>query len=226
MRTPEAAVNFMMFAEIGSQRDYTPGPKWPGGASGVTIGIGYDLGYHTAAEISVDWQPYLDNGSLKKLVSCSRVTGTSARVMAQLAGAVLVPFDAAVNVFRGTSVARAEAQTIAAFANCDLLPDQSFGALVSLVYNRGADTSNTPNRLEMHEIADSMALCRFADVPDLIRKMKRLWEWPNGVAKAGFGGLVTRRDAEAAMFSYGLENSPPDAKAIADRLDAGIQEAV
>ncbi len=30
-------------------------PIWPGGASGITIGIGYDLGYNSAQQIRKDW---------------------------------------------------------------------------------------------------------------------------------------------------------------------------
>jgi hypothetical protein len=40
---------------------------WPGGDSGITIGIGYDLGYVTADEFAKDWQDILAAADLQAL---------------------------------------------------------------------------------------------------------------------------------------------------------------
>src|SRR5262245_27450735 len=50
---PTRAVSFIGRHEVGSRKLYdlnASRPTWPGGASGVTIGVGYDLGYQEAFE--------------------------------------------------------------------------------------------------------------------------------------------------------------------------------
>ena len=41
--------------------------KWPGGDSGITLGIGYDLGYVTVDQFESDWALYLTADQLKRL---------------------------------------------------------------------------------------------------------------------------------------------------------------
>ncbi len=38
-------------------------PHWPGFASGIAIGFGWDLGYHTRAELAQAWLPILGPAS-------------------------------------------------------------------------------------------------------------------------------------------------------------------
>ena len=62
-------------------------------------------------------------------------------------------------------------------AAADRLPDLCFGAIVSLVFNRGPAVSGK-NREEMRQVRDAI---RFGDdgwreVPGYIRAMKRIWK--------------------------------------------------
>ena len=41
--------------------------KWPGGSSGITLGIGYDLGYVIMDQFESDWGPYLTSAQLNRL---------------------------------------------------------------------------------------------------------------------------------------------------------------
>ena len=46
-RSSQAAIDLIVREEVGSQARYKhkyQHPEWPGGASGVTIGVGYDCG--------------------------------------------------------------------------------------------------------------------------------------------------------------------------------------
>ena len=52
-------------------------PIWPGGESGVTIGIGYDLGYYTAKKVSEDFNE-LPISDLNKLIGLVGLTGQNA----------------------------------------------------------------------------------------------------------------------------------------------------
>lgn len=54
----DRAVDMIIRYETGGKAYYVKKlvrPTWPGGDSGVTIGIGYDLGYYSAAQIRSDW---------------------------------------------------------------------------------------------------------------------------------------------------------------------------
>ncbi len=42
-------------------------PNWPGGSSGITIGVGYDLGYVTVDTFESDWGPFLNRIYLLRL---------------------------------------------------------------------------------------------------------------------------------------------------------------
>jgi GH24 family phage-related lysozyme (muramidase) len=100
-------------------------------------------------------------------------------------------------VFIGRDMPKWEAIVAKALPNASQLAPDSFGALVSLAYNRGPSFSNMGDRYrEMRAIRDHLANQQFAEIPDDIRSMKRLWQ--NVV------GLRNRRDHEATLFEKGL----------------------
>jgi len=115
----------------------------------------------------------------------------------ELRGVVTVPWAVAMAVFIGRDMPKWETTVTKALPNTDRLAPDSFGALVSLAYNRGASFSAAGERYrEMRAIRDHLANEQFAEIPDDIRSMKRLW--PNVV------GLRNRRDHEAILFEKGL----------------------
>lgn len=92
----------------------------------------------------------------------------------------------------------------ATFPNCNQLSDDSFGALTSIVYNRGNAMRSAMNdpidrRREMREIRALMQAEDFTAIPDRIRSMKRVWR-----NDPDSRGLLLRRDAEAQLFQSGL----------------------
>jgi GH24 family phage-related lysozyme (muramidase) len=101
-------------------------------------------------------------------------------------------------VFLGRDMPKWEAIVIKALPNATQLAPDSFGALVSLAYNRGPSFSTVGDRYrEMRAIRDHLANQQFDEIPDDFRSMRRLW--PNVV------GLRNRRDHEAALFEKGLK---------------------
>lgn len=182
--------------------------EWPGGASGVTIGRGYDLGYHTAAELLADWGPYLPQPLMERLRRCLGVKGLPAKALAAKLQDVHIPADLADRVFVSVDVPRWINRTSAAFApGYELLPDDAQGALVSLVFNRGdsmgkAGSTSFESRREMRQIRDVLAALRpgesiaiaLAKVAAAIRSMKRLWIGQH------MDGLIRRREAEAKLI--------------------------
>jgi len=200
----DRAAQMIVLFEVSSPAVYTArfqAPTWPAGLSGVTIGVGYDLGTVTAARFQADWSDELDAASLNRLAACCGVRGQQASQAVENVRDIRVPWAAADAVFRTRTLPATAAQTQAALANTASLPADSFGALVSLVYNRGPSFAAAGDRYrEMRAIAACMAARDFTAVPTQFRAMKRLWQ-----SDPALSGLVARREQEATLFETGLE---------------------
>lgn len=180
-------------------------PVWPGGASGVTIGIGYDLGQHSFEQFEADWRPHLQVHHFLLLAGLCRVKGDGARIRLAACHAAVVPFEAARTVFIEKSLPDYAARTADLLPNFDELSGDGRAALVSIAYNRGTGWAMQDSRhQEMREIRDAMIERKFDAIPDLIRAMKRLWSDKDGTALHGMEGLLKRRDAEADLFAQSL----------------------
>lgn len=192
----EYAIALMVGFEVTDQATYEARlarPTWPGVDSGITIGIGYDLGYEST--IRQDWIGRLPVERVGQLASVQGLTGRQARDGLGLVAGVFVPWTMALDVFIGCTIPRATEKAAEAFPGIEALPADAAGALVSLVYNRGPSLLG-PQRIEMRQIRTALAEGRPGDIPQLIRDMKRLWP--------DVPGLRDRREAEAALFEAGL----------------------
>ncbi len=175
-------------------------PVWPQGQSGVTIGVGYDLGYVTAAQLASDWTAAIGEASVRELKPVCGLKGEAAHQALPGVAAVDVPFSSANAVFRNATLQHTIAQTINALPKAAQLKPDCLGALVSLVYNRGASFSRVEERYkEMRAIASDVTTGRIVDIPVQLRAMKRLWENEPNMA-----GLVRRRELEAVLFEQGM----------------------
>ncbi len=203
---PVKAVTFTAREEVGSRAFYDTHcarPDYPGGASGVTIGVGYDLGYQSNFE--ADWAGVLLGDQIGRLKACLSLKGVAAREAVDSVSDIIVPWRSAWKVFLKRSMPDHVALTRATFPSPVPPPPLCLGALISLVYNRGPAMEDSPdhpgNRREMRQIRDAMARGDFAAVPALLRGMKRLW--PAG------SDLFERREQEAQLFEEGLAAAPP-----------------
>lgn len=197
----EKATDLIIRLEVGSQARYErmyQGAIWPKGLSGVTIGIGYDLRFSSDALLQRDWGKLLDNATLDLLRPALGLRNEAAQKFVAGTTGVRVPWSAAHKQFvEFLPYPTAQAQAI--FANSEMLSNDSFGALVSLVYNRGsAIPKNKADRQEMYRIHELMKRKEFKGIPKEIRSMKRLWTTPES------RGLVIRRELEASLFEEGL----------------------
>jgi hypothetical protein len=178
--------------------------NWPGGNSGVTIGIGYDLGYKSMLQLNEDWGALLSVPAMQALRKVLGIKGPAASYLLHTLRPYPVPLDAALQVFKHSTLPKTTNDVDHALDHCEELSQDSLGALVSLVYNRGADfSSGGDRRSEMRFIKQAMATRQFGLIPGYIRSMKRLWS-SHTVALAG---LLKRRDWEADMFAKGLLES-------------------
>ncbi len=176
-------------------------PSYPGGASGVTYGHGYDLGYNTREQIKKDWGGLVNGNVLAFMFSCSGRTGEAAKRMITTQTKTLkVSKEAATKVLTEITLPRFEQIAKDKYTGFDNLPKDAQGAIVSLVYNRGASwgtegQNSWDKRKEMRELAPLIQDGNLKGIADKIKEMSRLWEGK------GLDGLIARRINEAALVA-------------------------
>jgi hypothetical protein len=200
----QAAYDLILHHEVSSRAFYDEvyaKPTVPPEDSGVTIGIGYDLGQVSRDTFLADWSGVLSREDLQALSTCIGLRRGSARSALRRVKHIYIPFEDADRVFKTRSLPRAIKSTLDAFPGSDRLPGDAFGALVSLVYNRGSAVHDRPGsnrRIEMRQIRQMVATGRFAEIPNTIRQMKRIWSGRTA------RGLLRRREDEARLFERAL----------------------
>lgn len=189
------SIDLIIQHEVGGREVYTrkyQKPIWAGGDSGCTIGLGYDLGYVTEKQFFADWKGL----NLNFLNALKRFCGIKGEVVkTMLRGEVLnviIPYNMAYDVFVKKSIPKYYAMTKKIYPQLDELNEDTRGALVSMVYNRGAKLDGE-SRKEMKAIVDLVAKKDYEGIAEQIEKSKRLWEGK------GLDGLVIRRESEADL---------------------------
>jgi len=167
-------------------------PVWPGGSSGVTIGIGYDLGAQSKSRIKKDWRKHLPDRCLELLLLVSGKSGKEAKRRLGMVKAVTIPLEAAEEVFFNSTLPRYAAMALKAYPELNKLHPGAQAAILSLVYNRGTRKSGGSRR-EMKAIAPLVLDRDYEGIAAQITSMKRLWRGKN------LPGLLKRRDHEAAL---------------------------
>ncbi len=190
------SIDFIIQQECGGRAFYDKvlqKPSWPGGDSGITIGIGYDCGYETLTQFTKDWNNNLPIDSFKLLKPVVGVKGEKARDL--LKGDILsvrIPFNMAYDVFVKNDVPRYFAMTKKIYPQLEELNEDTQGALVTMDFNRGTSLAGDA-RTEMRAIVDLVAKKDYEGIAEEIEKSKRLWE------HRGLDGLVLRREAESDL---------------------------
>jgi len=208
------AYDFVVRWETGGRPYYEQVIKgraiWPEYSSGITIGCGYDLGYHTLAQFQTDWSTRLPRAEFERLKPCIGFFTAEPRRPAKVIKAkqlvrslkdIVITWDVAIEQFDTSKMPKLVGSLYGALDNLDKLHPHSRGALLSLVFNRGSGgfTSNKDRYREMNEIRRLMKSGRpadFAAIPEQLLAMRRIWG-PDS-------SLSTRRKEEAALFELGL----------------------
>ena len=171
--------------------------KWPGGGSGITLGIGYDLGYVTDEQFEQDWDKHLKPDQIERLKTAIGLTGGSAKMRAAQFADIKVTREQGTEVFKERTLPLHSKRTEGAFPGVDQLPADAQGALVSLVFNRGPGMEGDRRR-EMRAVRDAVGRKDLREIARQIRAMKRIWEGQ------GLAGLLRRRDAEADLVESAI----------------------
>ncbi len=175
-------------------------PVWPGAQSGVTVGCGYDLGYHSQDEFRAAWQDVLDRRHFQVLAGAIGLKGRAARDFMPRVRHVVIEWGEALAVFDAVTLIKYARLTADSLPQAVDAHPHCFGALVSLVFNRGAWFRLAGDRYrEMRRIRELVASGDLRGIPAQFRAMKRLWQGQ------GVDGLLIRRDKEAELFQAGLD---------------------
>jgi hypothetical protein len=190
------AFQLILNSEVGGGREYYDKklihPTLPPAQSGITIGIGYDLGYRTHLQFMADWNGRLSPDPLGLLDMVTGRIGEAAALLLPLVQDIVIPWELAINVFKQRTLPEFLTLTENSFPGITALPPDVQGALVSLVFNRGASFKG-PRRIEMLRIRQAVVMKDIKAIANNIRAMKRLWV--NSEAR----GLLARREAEAQL---------------------------
>jgi hypothetical protein len=191
------AIELILEFEVGGGQEYyeklLQRPIWPEGQSGITIGIGYDIGYNSVEVFNQDWQK-LGDVERKRLSDCCGLTGEVAKQRLASVGDIIISWELAWEVFNVVTVPKFYNLTKKAFPGFEELPADVQGGLVSLVFNRGTSMEGDRRR-EMRAIRDLVPKKNVKGIADQIRQMKRIW-----VGTSIEKGMNRRRDAEAALI--------------------------
>ena len=179
----DKSLNLILEFEVGGGQNYynkfLKNPAWPEGQSGVTIGVGYDLGYVNKTEFSEDWKD-LPKDIFDRLYKVVGIKGYNAKNLIRGLKDIVIPWDLSLKVFNNKTVTKFYNLTRQTFPNFDKMPEDAKGGLVSLVFNRGSALEGDRRR-EMKLIRDGMKITNTFDqkaltfIANQIRNMKRIW---------------------------------------------------
>jgi hypothetical protein len=170
---------------------YLARPSWPGASSGVTIGVGYDLGYNSRNDILTDWRRL--GSDAERLADVNGATGARARGLVSRVRDILIKWDDAEQVFNDITINKFILLTKRAYPHFDELHADAQAVLVSISFNRGTSMVGDRRR-ELRSIKDLVPQKDYKGMAAQIRAMKRLW------VGQGVDGLLRRREAEARMM--------------------------
>lgn len=203
--TPEGS-RLIVDHEVGGRRAYEKRYSWPvcpacdKTASGVTIGIGYDLRHQTVPSIRTDWGAH---PHLSRLIAAQGLGGQRAIAMTRTMRDVITPFPYAMDIFNSRGIVPYAQLTSRVFGpDAAKLSPWAQDALRSLVYNRGGSMVGR-SRIEMRFIRDTCTkLWRSPEAANAciarqLRVMVRIWE--GGAIE---GGMRRRRNDEANLAQF------------------------
>ena len=199
--TPEQ-IHLIVGHEIGAEypgdkryyNKFCSRPTYPGGDSGVTVGIGYDLGYNSSIQIRMDWEGKVNGNLLAFMLKCVGRTGNNAKLMlTPSVKGFVIDYDTAMRVFNECTLPRFQKLAEKTYPGLNELNETTQAVIVGLIYNRGASLSGD-RRTEMAALVPAVAAKDYEEIAFQIDKMKRLW------VGTTVSGLVLRREKEAQMI--------------------------
>ena len=197
MKPTDKTLKLLLDYEVGGgekyYNKYLSKFTWPGGASGPTIGIGIDCAYYTEKELENIFK-FLPKEELDLIKKSVGKTGSDGKEYTKVlrSSEIEVSWEDALKIFKEITWPKFSKLAEKAFPGITELCSDAYGAIVSLVFNRGISMKGD-SRLEMRNIRDFVLNKDYKNISKEIRKMKRLWKNKN------LDGLISRREQEALL---------------------------
>lgn len=166
-------------------------PDYPGGDSGVTIGLGYDLGYESNFE--ADWSEVLDAEVLERLAKTIGLKGGEAGVAAEHLRDIRITEAQAIGVFNKRTAAVYDAQLDKIYPGWRALLPEAQIAIWSLVYDRGNSLAGG-DRIQMRAMVPMVQTGDYVGLANELIAMISIW---NG--SSIHQDMKTRRTAESDL---------------------------
>jgi GH24 family phage-related lysozyme (muramidase) len=158
---------------------------WPGGASGVTLGPGYDMKERTQAAITADMVAVgVDLAIARKIAEGAGLVSATAKEFVKVNHSLVKLTSAQELQLLGHIVPKYE-KIISDALTVDLLQHE-FDALVSFAYNPGGRFGTVARLINQGKVADAMQTIKLA----------------NKSGGAVMQGLVKRREHEVALYLF------------------------
>lgn len=193
---PERAVDLIIAFEVGSPETYQAkyrAPIYPGGASGPTVGVGYDLGHAMSTVVMRDWEK---SPHAARMATASGVFGPElSPEWVKRNADIAIEWGLARQVFDQTNLLAHCRIAERSFGDgLDRLEPNCKGAVVSVVFNRGGSMKGESRR-EMRVIRDTcLTTGDESCVADQIRSMARI-----NKGTSIERGITRRRNKEAEL---------------------------
>ena len=180
-------------------------PYWPGGICGVTLGIGWDLGYHNVSELHREWAQ-LGEADLHRLEVAAGTKGAPARALIEPLKSIDVPADVSRHVLETSLHTYYYPFAAGHFPGLQQLPAEAQVVLISLIFNRGISMGHEPDwrfakevdsRWEFRELRRDVQDSDLFAIYTHLGTMKRVWE-----TSGGRGLRIRRRDEQALIRPY------------------------
>jgi hypothetical protein len=183
-------------------------PYWPQGASGITIGVGWDLGQHSKEQLAARWAKLPRDDVVLLHTASGKQGGAAAKLLDTKMKAVTIPRAVSLEVLQQEIVETLYPDVVRAFPGFEVLPAGAQVAILSVVFNRGSGMGRDPDWLKATTVDARWEVRRFrADIErrDMyaiyahLDTMKRLWR---GTKTPGV--VIRRRDEQSLVRPYAL----------------------
>lgn len=177
--------DLIIYYETGGPLYYTKSlqrPCVPPGESGITIGVGYDLRFNTPVQIRADWGGVLPARDVERLAACAGLSHADSQARVGSVRDIVIPWEAALQVFKNRTVPRFAAMTAAAYPGVLAAPANVQGVMLSTSFNRGTAMAGDRRR-ELRWSRDDIGRGSYVKLPEYQLQMRRLWPTIAGLRK-------------------------------------------
>ena len=180
-------------------------PYWPKGKSGVTLGVGWDAGYHSEAELRETWAP-LGAETISQLANATGKRGREAQTLIPALRSIEIPRSLSIRIFTDSLKDHYYPFVVHVFPGLERLPADIQVVFISVVFNRGAGMGSDPDwgiatqvdqRWEIRRMREDVKRADVFAIYAHLGTMKRLWQ---GADHRGL--LIRRRDEQALIRPY------------------------